>query len=164
MFAKRGIWVKGQWALSFGPHTPDGTSRFLRLSECFLSFSLSHSCLLPTTPLHSLTHLALSLYVSPTPALLLPDNLPIFSSHPQAPGSQDVAPPHHPRSAEILLLCWRCEIPVQRTIQAGKSRHWEMVLNSQSNTYSHIGEAHCYQWHYYPLITAFCRIFHIFFF
>lgn len=42
MFAKRGIWVKGCRALSFGPLTPDGTSRFLRLSRAHtLTLSLS---------------------------------------------------------------------------------------------------------------------------
>ena len=57
MFAKRGMWVKGWQALSFGPITPDGTSRFSQAVKYWLS-------LLADLLFHTISQLALSSHAS----------------------------------------------------------------------------------------------------
>lgn len=98
-----------------------------------LSLSLSLSSL-PTTPLHSLTQL-----VSPhfSPTLLLLDNPTHFLFSPLGPRPTGL----HPSSSSLSLQRFhsfsggrRFQYRVNR--MGNLSRHWEMVVEPQSNTYN----------------------------
>lgn len=87
---KGGIWVKGHWALSFGPLTPDGTSRFLRLS--WVHFPPPHFTPQPSSCCHPM---------SPgLPTLFLPDNPTHFLFSPLGPRPTGL----HPSSLFSLSL------------------------------------------------------------
>lgn len=153
MLAKRGIWVKGWRALSFGP---PHARWHLKVSQAVKS-PLSRSAL----PFSASSHPS----PLPNPARVvtpcLPHSHPFFSDNPTYfPVSpldpQDFTLPNRPLTLRIPLLFWWWGIPVEGK-QEGKAKQTATQQQDRSETPTvGVGEALFFKrWHYHTLITTF---------